>query len=333
LAALVLHRLVTVGPRFFRGRAGLAFLVCAAAPVLLSLAYAAQAPRIFVTQAGGQFVRKAAEINDWFHPRAVLFDVLYPVRFGPLLVSGHDWGFLAIAIVVVGLYFMQARRHEGLRLIALWTLSGLALNLLVHEMWYPVYFAVPLIILLGGCAAHVRPRLVRALAMTVMVAGTLGNVLQISILHGSEYLTWKEYREYCSRITAVVPAGTSVLLLAVPDPYFGMIMEGKHYRFHHYVAAGIPVDPTLVEKMLNNTDYVLDVGWWRPLQIDNYIHAHGTLVIEFEISGHPWPDLRVWRLRKTESRQFGIALHEFPPDAPDHGPSRKPPFSSPPKQP
>jgi hypothetical protein len=41
----------------------------------------------------------------------------------------------------------------------------------------------------------------------------------------------------------------------------------------------------------------------RPPYLDNYIRAHGALVAEFEVSGHAWPDIRIWRLRRPQSRQ------------------------------
>jgi hypothetical protein len=221
------------------------------------------------------------------------------VQFGPLPESDHDWGFLAITVVAVGLYFTQARRQEAFRVIGFWALSGLALNWLVHEIWYPVYFVLPVIIFLGGCAAATRLRLARVLAVTVIAAGILANVLQISIVHGNEYLTWKEYRDYCSRIGAVIPPGSNVLLLAIPDPRFGMLAEGKAYRFRAFAPKGIPVDYRLGERTLDSTDYVVeDSAVWRSSQITNYIHAHGTLVTEIDVPGHTWPHTRIWRLRE-----------------------------------
>lgn len=299
LVALALHRLVTMGPRFFRERRGLVFLACAAAPLLAWLAYAAQAPHVFVSQFSGQLFRKAAETTGWLQPRGMLASILFPVKFGPLPDSNHDWGFVVIAVSAAVFYFTQAaRRQEPFRAIGFWTLSGLALNLFVHEVWYPVYFVLPVIILLGGCAGASRIRLARVFAVTVIAAGIFGNALQISIVHGNEYLTWKEYGAYCSRIGAVIPPGSSVLLLAIPDPYFGMLAEGKAYRFREFVAKGIPVDDRLSERTLNTTDYVVeDSGSWRSPYLNKYVHEHGTLVTEFEVPGHTRPDVRIWRLR------------------------------------
>jgi hypothetical protein len=297
---LVLHRLVTVGPRFFRGRRELLFLACAAGPLLAWLVYAAQAPDIFASQFGGQLVRKAAGTTGEFRPHGMLANILYPVQFGPLPETAHDWGFVAIAVAAAGLYFAQVRRPDWFRVIGLWALSGLALNLLVHEEWYPVYFALPVIILLGGCAAAARGRLARVCAVTVIAAGILGNVLQISILHGKEYLTWEEYRDYCSRIGALIPPGSSVLLAAIPDPYFGMLAEGRAYRFREFVPSAVPVDPHFTETTLNRTDYVVDSGCCRPPYLDNYIRAHGTLVTEFEVSSHAWPDITLSLLQGGE---------------------------------
>lgn len=303
VAALVLHQLLTLGSRFFRERRELFFLASAAAPLLAWLVYAARAPHIFASQFGGQFVRKAAGTTGEFRPHGILANILYPVQFGPLPGTAHDWGFVAIAMVAAGLYFTQVRGQDWFRVIGLWALSGLGLNLLVHEEWYPVYFALPVIILLGGCAAATRRRSARVFAVTVIAAGILGNVLQISVLHGKEYLTRKEYRDYCSRIGDLIPPGSSVLLAAIPDPYFGMLAEGKAYRFQEFVPSGVPVDPHSSERALNNTDYVVDSQCCRPPYLDNYIRAHGTLVTEFEVSGHAWPDIRIWRLRRPQSRQ------------------------------
>ena len=114
----------------------------------------------------------------------------------------HDWGFLVIALVVAGLCLTETEGRRWFRIVGFWAISGLALNLLVYEEWYPVYFALPVILLLGGCAAAARRPVARKLATAAILAGILGNFLQISILHGNEYLTWKEYREYSSAISA-----------------------------------------------------------------------------------------------------------------------------------
>jgi hypothetical protein len=299
-AALVLHQLVTLGPRFFRERRELLFLGAAAGPLVAWLVYAAQAPHIFASQLGGQFVRKAAGATVPFSPHGVLAKILYPVQFGPMPmpVVSHDWGFLVIVLVVTTLCITQVRGQGWLRIIEFWALSGLALNLLVHEVWYPVYFVLPVVLLLGGCAAAARNRPARTIAVTVIAAGILGNVLQISILHGNEYLTWEEYRNYCSTIVAQIPSGSSVLLAAIPDPYFGMLAEGKAYRFHEFVPVAVPVDPAMAEGTLNSVDYMVESGCCRRAYLERYVRAHGTLVSEFGVPGHAWPDVRIWRLRK-----------------------------------
>jgi len=301
VTALVLDRLVILGRRFFRERSEILFLACVAAPLLAWLVYAAQAPHIFASQFGGQFIRKAAATTGEYRPHGVLANILYPVQFGPLPEATHDWGFVAIAVAVAGLFFTQARGRERLRVIGLWALSGLALNLLVHEEWYPVYFALPVIILLGACATAARGRMARVFAVTVIAAGILGNVVQICTLHGKEYLTWKEYQDYSSSIAQVIPPGSSVVLAAIPDPYFGMLAEGKAYRLLEFVPSGVPVDPYLAEKTLNSTDYVVDSGCCRSRYLDDYIRAHGILSIELEVSGHAWPDVRIWRLPRARS--------------------------------
>lgn len=298
VAGLVLHYLTTSGRRSLRESKGLVFLASAAAPLLAWLIYAARAPGIFATQLGGQYACKVAGATGRLTPGGILAKILYSVKFGPMPELSHDWGFLVIALVVAGVCLTGTEGRRWFRIVGLWALSAFALNFLAYEEWYPVYFAVPVILLLGGCAAAARRPVARRLATAAILAGILGNFLQISILHGNEYLTWKEYREYASAISARIPPGSSVLLAAIPDPYFGMREEGRGYNFHEFVPIGVPVDHNLAEKTLDGTDYVVDSGCCRPAYLDQYIRAHGTLMSEFEMAGHAWPDVRVWRLRR-----------------------------------
>ena len=315
VAGLVLHYLTTLDRHSLRESKGLVFLAWAAAPLLAWLVYAVRAPSIFASQLGGQYVRKAAEMTGTLAP-GILAKILYPVKFSPMPGLNHDWFFLVIALVVAGMcltrdqFFLvialvvagmcltQTEGQRWFRIVGFWAISGVALNLLAHEDWYPVYFSLPVILLLGGCAAAARHPLARRLAAAMILAGILGNFLLISMLHGNKYLTWKEYREYASAIAAKIPPGSSVLLAAIPDPYFGMLAEGRGYHFHEFVPIGVPVDADLAERTLDSTDYVVDTGCCRPAYLDRYMRAHGTLVSDFQIAGHAWPDVRVWRLRR-----------------------------------
>ena len=303
VAALVCHGLVTRGRRFFATRTGLAFMAGAATPLLAWLIYVAQAPGIFASQLGGQFIRKAAESTGNLAPEGILNKLLYPVQFGPMQEASHDWGFMVIVMVTAGLCATQVRRQAWFQVLGLWALWGISLNLVVHEVWYPVYFVVPVILLLGGCAATAPFRWARLTAVAMIMTGIASNVLQIWVLHGNEYLTWNEYRGYSSSISAQIPPGSNVLLAAIPDPYFGMLAEGKDYHFREFVPRAIPIEADLAEQTLNSTDYVVDSGCCRPPYLDNYIRAHGTLVAEFEVSGHAWPDIRIWRLRGLRARR------------------------------
>lgn len=280
-AALALHFLFRSR---FRGLAEPEIYVFSASslvPFLPWLVYILQAPQFFWVQFGGQFARKTAGAGNVLENGNVIAWLIRPLQsaeWGRRGIS-HWADFLAAVVFLLGLFFLilPGREKTKARVLGLWVMLGFALNLVSLEDWYPIYFILPAILLLTWGAAEAKQGWARALGVVVILAGLGRNLVLAYSLFNGRYGTESDYRRYASAIAAHIPPGSSVLLMATPDPYFGLESLRKGYRLLEFVPEGIPVDPRLAETALASVDYVVDSGCCNPVYVRDYLVLHGKL--------------------------------------------------------
>src|SRR5712691_10386216 len=129
---------------------------------------------------------------------------------------------------------------------------------------------------------------------------------------------WKAYRKYASALAEQIPAGSKVILMAIPDPYFGLQMENKGYRLYEFAPEGIPVDPAMAQKTLASTDDAVDSGCCGPRYLRPYLESHGRIVGGVMSPDRNSPPVLVWKLQDSPVRRPeppGIHLRKAEPVA------------------
>jgi hypothetical protein len=280
LVALGLHLLLKGGLKALGRPETYLFGAAAAAPFLPWLIYILRAPHIFAVQFGGQLARKSAGTGLALERGTVLAWLRYPV-LNPALVPGEGseaGDFIMSLTFLVALVYLvlPARGKKEAGVVGLWMLAGYALNLFSREVWYPIYFFVPLTLLLAWGLAKTTFPWARTLGTVTLLLGLAWQLTRLPVFFASRYGDWPAYKKYTAALAGRLPAGSRVLLMAWPDPYFGLEEENKNYRLYEFVPEGIPVDPVLAEKALASMDYIVDSGCCNPAYVRSYLKTHGT---------------------------------------------------------
>lgn len=300
LTALALHWLASSGIREGTRRGTVLFFASASLPILPWLVYISRAPDLFLTQFGGQIVRKVSSTGTALTGGTVVGWLLRPLKAGEWAPIGLSSLAAAVSTVLflAAILFLMVSDGERSKMWALgvWLVIAYALNLFTLEQWYPIYFVVPMVLALGCGPPWSRFYWGRSIGLLVLFVGIAWNVFQIKTVFSSPYGSWSDYKSYASAIAARIPPGSSVLLEAIPDPYFGLLEENKGYRLYEFVPEGVRVNGEMAGKAMASVDYVVDSGCCKPSYILQYIRVHGALT-----GGVMSPDrgagpVQIWKL-------------------------------------
>ncbi len=302
LAALALHRLATSGVRALAIRETYFLFGSVFIPIAVWLIYILRAPHLFFVQFGGQFTRKVSHTGLALVRGTVFEWLLRPLQFPywsrELTAPMADCLPVSICLVAILLLILPARKKAEGWVLGLWMLAGFALNLFTLEQWYPIYFILPTILVVGWGGAMTHHPWARTLGVLTLIVGIGWNLGQAAVLFRGPDGGWSDYKRYTSILATQIPPGSRILLMAVPDPYFGLWSEKKAYRFYEFVPEGIPVSPAPAEKALASIDYVVDSGCCSPGYVLQYVRSHGTLVGGAMSPNHSAPPVRIWKLRR-----------------------------------
>ncbi len=307
LAALVANHLKSAGLKSLAKPQARLFFGSFLLPLVPWLIYLLRAPGLFLLQFGGQLNRKASATGTLLIHEPATRWLIRPLQFaewgpkGPLTFS--DVLFVFVFLVAVLLLAFSGREKTRASVLGLWVLAGYCLNLATLEDWYPIYFVVPMVLLLGWGAASTQYPWARAIGVAALLVGIAWNVVQAELVLKGPFGDWKAYRKYASALAEQIPAGSKVILMAIPDPYFGLQMENKGYRLYEFAPEGIPVDPTMAQKTLASTDYAVDSGCCGPRYLRPYIESHGRIVGGVMSPDRNSPPVMVWKLQDSAVRR------------------------------
>jgi len=277
------------------------------------LLYIAQSPRLFAAQMAAQSARKSSYLGTlltsggyvhWiFHP---FQDAIWPLGH-PI---GGSWPFtqgtavlIQVLMLIVGLVVLLAegRRRLEASLLGAWALAGYAVNLFMPEFWYAVYFSVPCCVLLGWAVSATANRWGRGLALATLILSAGLNFGMAKFLWYTGQDGSRRYKLYCATLAQKMPPHSSVLLAALPDPYFGLLEENRSYRMYEFVPEDVPVDKAQVEESLSKIDYVVGSACCRPDYLVDYLLSHGRAEVTLDEWRSLFPPIVVWKLRAYEN--------------------------------
>ena len=99
------------------------------------------------------------------------------------------------------------------------------------------------------------------------------------------------------------PLHSTVLLAAIPDPYFGLLDINQSYRFYEFVPLGVPVDRAEAEQVLARVDYVVGSNCCSPPYLADYLTAHGKIEAQLGQRDFLSPPIVLWKLRDRRAFQ------------------------------
>ena len=190
----------------------------------------------------------------------------------------------------------EGRRRIEASLLGSWALGGYAINLFLPEFWYAVHFTAPCCIMLGWAAAGSSRQWARTLALATLVLAAALNVAAAELLWRANRDGSRRYELFCSTLARKIPPNSSVLLAAIPDPYFGWLGEKRSYHIYEFVPEGVPVDHAQAEEALGKIDYVVGSACCRPDYLVNYLLAHGRAEANLGERGFLSPPVVLWKL-------------------------------------
>ncbi len=286
------------------------FAGCAGAPLVAWAFYILRAPSFFSAQMSGQATRKSLSLGTVISSRGILHWLELPFGNSASPV-GVQWagywpwhvGEAAIVELIVlgaglaGLMALGRRRSEASILGAL-ALAGYGVNLLMPEFWYAVYLVAPSCLLLGWALADSPRGLARALALGAVMTAGAWNYAQVKRLWWVSRDTLPAERLYFSSLSRMIPAHSTILLAAIPDPYFALREQNKSYRLLEFVPEEVPVDQTQANRILNRVDYVVGSDCCRPAYLEDYLLAHGKVVASFGSRDFVSPPVVLWKLHE-----------------------------------
>jgi hypothetical protein len=287
----------------------LAFLGCVLVAFLPWFAYIAQAPGLFSTQMLAQSVRKSSYLGTVLtsggYVRWLLRpfqDAIWPLGWSmgvPWPFSGRPAVIIQFLVLTVGLAALLAegRRSVEASLLGTWALAGYGISLILPEIWYGIHFTTPGCLLLGWAVAGASRRTARKLALATLTLAAALNLDMARLLWHVNQDGSRRYQLYCSTLARMIPPNSSVLLAAIPDPYFGWLAEKKAYQVYEFVPEGVPVNEAQVEEALDKIDYVVGSACCRPDYLVNYLLAHGRAEVSLGERAALFPPVLLWKLR------------------------------------
>jgi len=249
--------------------------------------YAAQDLPNFSAQFLGQLARKAGNspgsLIEFLGTR--FYFIQYESATGIAAIT-HGVAFLGL------LYLCWVRRQRafGVRCVSILLCCTLFLVLWANEIWYPVYLVTVAALSLTIALQHCR-RLQRWALAAVVVAYALGNwgsLLKMSREYGPSG-GGERYTSLCEQISKSLPQGASVLLSAVPDPFFGLRLR-EDLDIREFVPAGIPISLALYQGVLNRQDYIIS-GILNPSpQVIEFLDDPMRCRVKRIIKDAKWPE-------------------------------------------
>ena len=178
-----------------------------------------------------------------------------------------------------------------------WVLAGYGINLLLLEFWYAAHFVAPCCLLLGWAGSGVVPE--------VDPRGGFNHADHSRILECSrdkDPLVGQpgggmRYTVYGATIADRLPAKSSVLLAAIPDPYFYLMQHDKSLRIFEFVPEGAPVDAEAREA-LSKVDYVVGRNCCRPDYLVDFLTAHSKVEAILGRRDFLSPPVFIWKISR-----------------------------------
>jgi hypothetical protein len=305
---MVVHELMAPVWRENRVKNAAIFASCTGAVFVPWLVYIAQAPSLFLAQMSAQSIRKSLYLGSllttygyrsWLmspfgnavRPLGYSMPGLWPFHVGsaaliPVLILG---------VGLAGLVAKTGGRVEA-SILGTWALGGYAINLFMPEFWYSVHFITPSCLLLGWAVAESSQRWMRAAALATLMAAAVWNFGEAKLIWWDSRDGWLTYKFYCLSLARIIPAHSTILLAAIPDPYFGLLDENKSYRLYEFVPVGVPVDQAQAEQALAKVDYVVGSECCRPQYLVDYLTAHGKIEASLGRRDFLSPPVVLWKL-------------------------------------
>jgi len=289
-------------------RSVMVFAASAAAPFVPWLVYILRAPQFFHAQMAAQSTRKSLLLDAVWGAHGVKHWLMSPFANAAcplgapwLGIWPFPWGnasLIPLAILCVGLAGMLAlgRRRVEASLLGAWALAGYAVNLFMPEFWYTVCFLTPACLLLGWVCAESARRWLRAAALATLLVAAAWNYAEARLMWWYCQDGEQSYRFYCQTLSRIIPADSTVLLAAIPDPYFGLREQNPSYRMLEFVPLGVPVDRAAAERTLAQVDYVVASDCCRPRYLAEYLALHGKTVADLGKRDFLSPPVVLWNL-------------------------------------
>jgi hypothetical protein len=310
LASLVMivHEILAPALRVNRVKGAAIFASCIGAVFVPWCAYILQAPKLFLAQMAAQSARKSWLLSSLLTHYGSKYWLMTP--FGDAACPlGHRllgfWPFpvasaalipvLVLGVGLAGLLANNSGRVEA-SILATWAIGGYAINLFMPEFWYTLYFLTPSCMLLGWAVTESSQRWIRAVALATLVAAGAWNFAEDKMLWWDSRDGWSTYKSYCLSLARMIPAHSTILLAAIPDPYFGLLDKNMSYRLYEFVPIGVPVDPAMAEQALAKVDYVVGSDCCQPQYLANYLTAHGKIEAHLGQRDFLSPPVVLWNL-------------------------------------
>jgi len=305
---MVVHELVAPSSRENRVKNATVFAGCIGAVFVPWFVYILQAPNLFFAQMSAQSVRKSLHLGSLLTTYGYKYWLMSP--FGNAACPLGDrllglWPFhvgsaalIPVLVLSVGLAGLLAKTGDRVEasILGTWALGGYAINLFMPEFWYTVYFITPSCLLLGWAVAASSPRWMRAAALATLMAAAVWNFAEAKLIWWDSRDGWQAYKFYCLSLARTIPAHSTILLAAIPDPYFGLLDKNKSYRLYEFVPVGVPVDQAQAEQALAKVDYVVGSECCRPQYLVDYLTAHGRIEVRLGKRDFLSPPVVLWKL-------------------------------------
>lgn len=117
----------------------------------------------------------------------------------------------------------------------------------------------------------------RAAALATLCVAAAWNPNEADVLTLVTRDSFIRYRRYCSTLAKKIPQNSSILLAAIPDPYFGWLGKDRSYRIYEFVPEGVLVGNARAQQTLAKGDYVVGSDCCRAPYLADYAVAHGKV--------------------------------------------------------
>ncbi len=149
------------------------------------------------------------------------------------------------------------------------------------QFWYYV-FPVPFIYLAAALIVNdlingwgkmdqsLRKMWLLIMTPLILIAAGVSLFLQFTLLSTSGDVYYR-YNEYSQAILAGIPAGWSVFMSAIPDPYFALKTRNSN-ALYEFPSLSVPRDKYL--RLLDKTDYVVYNGSYEEMVFGNLLNSY-----------------------------------------------------------